>query len=114
MAPPGCDTFYVLSPVPHLGSGTDWARQAERYRQAIAQALEDTVLPGLRQHVVTSRFATPQDFEDRLLSYRAPPSGWSRCCCKAPGSARTTAAKTSTACSWSAPAPIPVRACRVC
>jgi phytoene desaturase len=25
MAPPGCDGFYVLSPVPHLQSGTDWA-----------------------------------------------------------------------------------------
>ena len=24
MAPPGCDAFYVLSPVPHLDSGTDW------------------------------------------------------------------------------------------
>jgi phytoene desaturase len=25
MAPPGCDAFYVLAPVPHLDSGTDWA-----------------------------------------------------------------------------------------
>jgi phytoene desaturase len=29
LAPPGCDAFYVLSPVPHLESGTDWAVQAE-------------------------------------------------------------------------------------
>jgi phytoene desaturase len=27
MAPPGCDGFYVLSPVPHLQSGTDWPRR---------------------------------------------------------------------------------------
>ncbi len=27
LAPPGCDAFYVLSPVPHLGSGTDWQRE---------------------------------------------------------------------------------------
>jgi phytoene desaturase len=37
---PAATAFYVLSPVPHLGSGTDWAQESERYRQAIAQALE--------------------------------------------------------------------------
>ena len=47
MAPPGHDAFYVLSPVPHLGSGTDWAARAEPYRQALERALADTVLPGL-------------------------------------------------------------------
>ncbi|NGM21507.1 phytoene desaturase [Roseomonas stagni] len=68
MAPPGCDSFYVLSPVPHLGSGTDWATQAEPYRAAIQQRLERTVLPGLGESIVTSRLLTPQDFRDRLLS----------------------------------------------
>ena len=28
LAPEGCDTFYVLSPVPHLGSGTTETRTA--------------------------------------------------------------------------------------
>ena len=68
MAPAGCDTFYVLSPVPHLQSGTDWATQAEPYRAAIAEALDKTVLPGLSKHIVTQRILTPQDFQDRLLS----------------------------------------------
>ena len=68
MAPPGCDSFYVLSPVPHLGSGTDWAAQAEPYRAAIQKRLEETVLPGLGESIVTSHILTPQDFRDRLLS----------------------------------------------
>jgi phytoene desaturase len=68
MAPPGCDAFYVLSPVPHLGSGVDWARQAEPYRAAIQKRLEETVLPGLGGVIATSRIMTPQDFRDRLLS----------------------------------------------
>jgi phytoene desaturase len=68
MAPPGCDAFYVLSPVPHLGSGTDWATQAEPYRAAIQRYLEDTVMPGLGASIVTSRMLTPQDFLDRLKS----------------------------------------------
>jgi phytoene desaturase len=68
LAPEGCDSFYVLAPVPHLGSGTDWAAQAEPYRAAIQQRLEQTVLPGLGDALVTSRVMTPQDFRDRLLS----------------------------------------------
>ena len=75
LAPPGCDTFYVLSPVPHLQSGTDWATQAEPYRQALQQRLQDTVLPGLSEQIVTSRMLTPQDFQDRLSSYRGAAFG---------------------------------------
>ena len=70
MAPEGCDTFYVLSPVPHLDSGTDWATHAETYRAAIAESLEASVLPGLRESIVTSKVTTPQDFHDRLWSYK--------------------------------------------
>jgi phytoene desaturase len=68
LAPPGCDAFYVLSPVPHLGSGTDWSKRAESYRAAIERRLEETVMPGLGASIVTSRVMTPQDFQDRLLS----------------------------------------------
>jgi phytoene desaturase len=70
LAPPGCDTFYALSPVPHLDSGTDWATFAETYRRKVCARLEQTVLPGLSSHLVTSRIATPQDFHDRLWSYK--------------------------------------------
>lgn len=70
LAPAGCDTFYVLSPVPHLDSGTDWLAHAERYRESIAQALEQTVLPNLRQNIVTSRIMTPLDFQERLWSFK--------------------------------------------
>lgn len=70
LAPSGCDAFYVLSPVPHLASGTDWSTRAESYRQAIERRLQDTLLPGLRDEVVTSRLLTPQDFQDRLSSFR--------------------------------------------
>jgi phytoene desaturase len=68
LAPPGCDAFYVLSPVPHLGGGADWAVEAEPYRRRIERRLEETLLPGLRDAIVTSRMLTPLDFGDRLLS----------------------------------------------
>jgi phytoene desaturase len=68
MAPPGCDSFYVLSPVPNLQGGQDWTKEAEPYRQRIAQWLEANMLPGLSKHVVVSRMTTPLDFRDQLLS----------------------------------------------
>ncbi len=70
MAPLGHDAFYVLSPVPHLESGTDWRVHAERYRQAIEDALAESVLPGLGQHLTASRTLTPQGFLDDYLSVK--------------------------------------------
>jgi phytoene desaturase len=75
LAPAGCDAFYVLSPVPHLGSGTDWPARAESYRCALARHLGDTLLPDLQNQIVTSRVLTPQDFQDRLLSFRGAAFG---------------------------------------
>ncbi|MFO1330579.1 MAG: phytoene desaturase family protein [Rubrivivax sp.] len=75
MAPPGCDTFYALAPVPHLDSGTDWARHAEPYRAAIQRRLESTLLPGLGSQLRVSRVTTPQDFHDRLWSHKGAAFG---------------------------------------
>lgn len=70
-APEGGDTFYALSPVPHLGHAddpTDWAERAEPYRQAVQQVLEDRLLPGLGAHLTESLVFTPETFRDRYLS----------------------------------------------
>jgi phytoene desaturase len=75
LAPPGCDTFYVLSPVPNLEAETDWSVMAERYRESIADMLAGTVLPDLGQHIATSRLLTPVDFRDRLFSVRGAAFG---------------------------------------
>lgn len=68
LAPDGCDAFYVLSPVPNLASGTDWQTAGEVYRERVQRRLEETVLPGLGEEIVTSHFVTPADFETRYLS----------------------------------------------
>ena len=65
LAPAGGETFYVLSPVPHLGGNIDWKTKAEPYAEAILASLE-TLCPGLRRHVVTKRIVTPVDFERDL------------------------------------------------
>ncbi|MGF1578408.1 MAG: phytoene desaturase [Gemmataceae bacterium] len=69
MAPPGCEAFYVLSPVPHLGRAKlDWDTLAPIYANKIYEALEEH-LPNLRKHIVTERFLTPNGFKTELRSY---------------------------------------------
>ncbi len=64
-----------MSPVPNLDGDSDWNVVGETYRQQIAAALQETVLPGLDEHVVTSRLLTPVDFRDRLFSYKGAAFG---------------------------------------
>jgi phytoene desaturase len=69
LAPPGCEAFYVLSPVPHLGAADlDWDRIAPAYAQRIYAFLERT-LPGLRRNIVTERYWTPRDFQRELNAH---------------------------------------------
>ncbi|MEO8562031.1 MAG: phytoene desaturase [bacterium] len=69
LAPPGCDSWYVLSPVPHLGGKTDWRTAAKPYRDRIIAYLEDRYLPDLSRHIVTEHQITPLHFRDTLNSH---------------------------------------------
>lgn len=70
LAPPGCEGFYVLSPVPHLGGGQNWEEIKEEYADRILASLEqDHLVPNLRRHLVTKRIFTPDDFETQLDAY---------------------------------------------
>lgn len=69
MAPEGCDCFYVLSPVPHLGSGTDWHTEGPRYMRKILEFLDAKYMPGLLANLATELFISPLDFETKLNSY---------------------------------------------
>ncbi|NEW93236.1 phytoene desaturase [Rhodopseudomonas sp. BR0M22] len=75
LAPQGCDTFYVLSPVPNLLGNVDWHSKAEPYRAAIAKMLGATILPDLENQIATSKITTPLDFQDRLSSFRGAAFG---------------------------------------
>ena len=69
LAPEGCDSWYVLSPVPHLGGSTDWKTAARPYRDAIISYLEERYLPDLSKHIVTEHVIDPLHFRDTLNSY---------------------------------------------
>ncbi len=69
LAPAGCEAFYVLSPVPHLGrANIDWNTVAESYGDSILASLERH-LPGLQKSIVTRRHFTPTDFQQELNAY---------------------------------------------
>jgi phytoene desaturase len=70
LAPPGCDAFYALAPVPNLDSGTDWTAAAEPFRRTVERRLAATLLPGLDRAIVTSRVLTPRDFATDYLAPR--------------------------------------------
>lgn len=70
IAPIGHEGFYVLSPVPHLDSGTDWETFAPVYKKAIMDFLEENYLPDLSKHLVAEHYIDPLHFQNELNSYK--------------------------------------------
>ena len=61
-APDGCESFYVLCPVPNLQGDVDWCAEAEVLRDRIVEALEETILPELSSVIEEVFWMTPEDF----------------------------------------------------
>ena len=75
LAPPGGESFYVLSPVPNQQSGLDWASEGPRYMDRILDALDAHHLPGLRDNLVTQFHVDPTYFQNELRSYQGAAFG---------------------------------------
>lgn len=70
LAPSGGASFYVLSPVPHLGHAPlDWDNIGAAYAEQILESLEH-VMPNLRRHIVVQRQLTPLGFQRDLRAYQ--------------------------------------------
>ena len=67
-APAGCDSFYVLCPVPNLQGNIDWDKQGPVLRDRIVAALASTMLPDLRNTITADFFMTPQNFKQDYCS----------------------------------------------
>ncbi len=71
LAPPGCEAFYVLAPVPNLSkSEIDWDKEGPVYAEKILNYLDERYLPGLKENLVTQRIFTPRDFETELNAHQ--------------------------------------------
>ena len=67
-APEGCDSFYVLCPVPNLQADIDWQVEGKRLRDRIVAALGETILPDLENTITADFWMDPTDFRNK---YRA-------------------------------------------
>ena len=62
-APEGCDSFYVLCPVPNLRGNIDWDSKGPELRDRIVAALSATIMPDLEQYISDDFWMTPEDFK---------------------------------------------------
>lgn len=62
MAPPGCESIYVLIPVPNNESGIDWSARSEEFGNKVIRFLEAWGMPGLESAIQVRRTFTPDDF----------------------------------------------------
>lgn len=67
-APPDCDSFYVLVPVPNLQAEINWSNEGPLLQQRVVEALDRSLLPGLKSKITEAFYMTPEDFADRYLS----------------------------------------------
>lgn len=66
VAPPGGSALYVLVPVPHQTANVDWSKALAPLRARVLDALEKSVAPELRKHIVYEQVFTPNDWASKF------------------------------------------------
>ena len=67
-APKGCDSFYVLCPVPNLQGNVVWEIEGAKLQKRIIEALDKTILPDLTKVICDEFYMTPKDFKTNYRS----------------------------------------------
>ena len=67
-APKGCDSFYVLCPVPNLLGDTNWDKESNKLKDKIITALDRTMLPNLKNNICEVHYMNPINFKDDYRS----------------------------------------------
>ena len=68
MAPDGQDAFYVLVPVPNNLSRINWVNEGEKFKDLVLDKMDKSVLPGIKENVVSDFYLTPDYFEKDLAT----------------------------------------------
>ena len=68
MAPSGQDAFYVLVPVPNNLSNINWLLEGEKFKDLILEKMDKSVLPGIKDNVISDFYLTPDYFEKDLAT----------------------------------------------
>jgi phytoene desaturase len=87
IAPEGCESFYVLSLVPHLDANINWKETGPAYNDRILTFLEENYLPDLKSNIIAQHSIDPVHFNTTLNSHKGAAfsvkpsllqSGWMR------------------------------------
>ena len=62
-APEGCDSFYVLCPVPNLQGNVEWDKESENLKDRIISELSKTIMPKLEETITDIFWMNPKDFK---------------------------------------------------
>jgi phytoene desaturase len=68
MAPDGQDAFYVLVPVPNNLSKINWTNEGGKFKNLILDKMDKSILPGIKENVVSDFYLTPDYFEKDLAT----------------------------------------------
>jgi phytoene desaturase len=68
MAPNGQDAFYVLVPVPNNLSKINWLNEGEKFKNLVIDKMDKSVLPGIKENIVSDFYLTPDYFENDLAT----------------------------------------------
>ena len=66
MSPEGQDAFYVLVPVPNNLSQIKWSEEGEKFKDLVLNKMDKSVLPGIKENVISDFYLTPDYFEKEL------------------------------------------------
>ena len=61
-APEGCDSYYVLCPVPNLQGKINWKDESEKLKTRIVNELSKTIMPNLKENITDVFWMSPDDF----------------------------------------------------
>ena len=68
MAPSDQDAFYVLVPVPNNLSKINWIDEGDKFKDLVLDKMDKTILPGIKENVVSDFYLTPDYFEIDLAT----------------------------------------------
>ncbi len=67
-APDGCDSFYVLCPVPNLQGKINWDKESKILKDKIINELSKTIMPNLEETITDVFWMNPKDFKNDYRS----------------------------------------------
>ncbi len=62
-APDGCDSFYVLCPVPNLLGKINWDIESKNLKDRIINELSESIMPNLEKNITDIFWMNPKDFK---------------------------------------------------